>query len=94
LLSPHRAARGSIVRRAARNIFSKDSTFFQALLSLVRYTEHRQRIQPHEIGGGALTFSAIGLDGKPFIAADAKYSEVLIYGVSGILARSFIWKLK
>lgn len=43
---------------------------------------------------GNLTFSELGIDGKPLIAADTRFIELVIYDLSGVPTRSFKWELK
>lgn len=43
---------------------------------------------------GALIFSDVALDSKPFITADTRGIELVIYDVAGVAQRSFRWTLR
>ncbi|MEO8287075.1 MAG: hypothetical protein ABI670_11645 [Chloroflexota bacterium] len=43
---------------------------------------------------GNLVFSDLALDGKPFVTADTRSIELVIYDLSGVSTRSFTWDLK
>jgi hypothetical protein len=43
---------------------------------------------------GKLLFRELAMDGKPLVAADTEYIELVIYDLSGVPTRSFKWLLK